>query len=240
MVLPGDRSQLSRRPSILGLVLARGGSKRVPRKNLAVVGGKPLISWTVGCGLQSGELDRLVVSTDDEKIASVARGEGADVPFLRPSELASDDASSMDAIIHALQTLRSDGYKPDAVMLLQPTSPLRSVEDIQGAIDLFRREGASVVLSVHLSDNDSPFTVSREGLLQPREIGGPGTPCRLNGAIYLADVDRLLQTRSWFGEKTWAFIMPSERSLDIDTPSDLALAARQLEVGCREITNGDI
>lgn len=135
--------------TILGLIPARGGSKGIPRKNIKLLAGKPLIAWTIEAALDSSCFARLIVSTDDAEIASVARQYGAEVPFLRPAELASDAASSMDVVLHGLDWLAQAAQSlPGLVMLLQPTSPLRTPEDIQAAITLQTEKNAEAVVSV--------------------------------------------------------------------------------------------
>ena len=124
---------------VLGIVLARGGSKGIPHKNIVPLNGLPLIGWTLRTAVKSGIFDRLIVSTDDEAIAKSARDYGAEVPFLRPKALASDRSPSIDSVIHALEFLKSkDAYAPEFIFLLQPTSPFRSVEDIRKAMSLMK------------------------------------------------------------------------------------------------------
>ena len=215
----------------------------MPRKNISIVEGLPLIAWTIRSAVQSGLLDRIVVSTDDEEIARVARDAGAEVPFLRPPELATEEAASMDVIVHAIEELESqESYRPTCVMLLQPTSPLRRADDIRSALALYQDKNADVVVSVREEDSQPPLYVLPDGRIAspdaPQEQGGRG--CRLNGAIYLADVQTLLATRSWFGRKTWALIMPGQRSIDVDTPADLVTAAERLRDEGQEIADGHI
>ena len=133
----------------LGLIGARGGSKGIPRKNLVDLAGHPLIYYTFTEALKSESLDRVVLTTDDAEIAELARTCGVEVPFLRPEHLASDTASLADAIEHAVEWLREhDGYVPDALLLLQPTSPLRQAKHIDEAIALFERENAGSVIGL--------------------------------------------------------------------------------------------
>ena len=146
-------------PRILGLVLARGGSKRLPGKNIRPLAGKPLVAWSIASGLACAALTDVVVSTDDEAIAAVARQHGARVPFLRPPALAADDSTSADAALHALDWLRQhDGRSYDAVLLLEPTSPLRASGDLDGVAGLLARRW---------DDTDAVVTVGRVRLEQP-------------------------------------------------------------------------
>ena len=133
---------------ILGLIPARGGSKALPHKNIRQFAGKPLIAWTIETALACPMLDRTIVSTDDPEIADVSRHWGAEVPFLRPAELARDDTPGIEPVLHAVRWLgENEGYRPDYVMVLQPTSPLRTTEDIEAAIQLARDRQADGVVS---------------------------------------------------------------------------------------------
>ena len=219
----------------LGLIPARGGSKGVPRKAVLAMAGKPLIGWTIEAALAAEGLDRVVVTSEDAEIIEVARAFGADVPFVRPAELSADDTPGMEPVTHALHWLqREQGYTPDWVLLLQPTSPLRTAGDIDAAIRMATERGADSVVSV-TEAADHPWWTKRlddEGQLHDfvEQTGGAvrrqelPDAYALNGAIYLARRDRLLRDRSWYGERTLAYVMPPERSLDIDTPWDFELA----------------
>ncbi len=133
----------------LGIITARGGSKGIPRKNIKLLGGKPLIAYTIEASKESGIFDRIIVSTDDNEIAEVAKKYGAEVPFMRPAELAQDTTPTLPVLVHALEWLKSnEGYEPDAVAILQPTSPLRSSEHLRNAHVLFVQSGADSVVSV--------------------------------------------------------------------------------------------
>lgn len=219
---------------VLGLVTARGGSKGIPGKNVAPLAGKPLIAWTLEAAAESRGLDRIIMSTDDDEIAEVCRDWGIEAPFKRPAELAGDDSSHIGVVVHALEWLAAnDGYRPDFVMLLQPTSPLRTADDIDAAITLAEKREASAVLSV-TATHDHPFLVramTHSGSLghfvecdieYPRRQVLPAAYA-INGAIYLNERDSLLSTRSFEPEGAIAYEMPAERSLQIDTPWDLHL-----------------
>ncbi|MBK6008032.1 acylneuraminate cytidylyltransferase family protein [Ramlibacter ginsenosidimutans] len=146
-------------PRILGLILARGGSKRLPGKNIRPLAGKPLLAWSIEAARACAEIADVVVSTDDEAIAAVARAHGARVPFLRPPALAADTSTSADAALHALAFLREqEGAQFDAVLLLEPTSPLRASSDLPGVARL---------LAQHWDDTDAVVTVGRVHLEQP-------------------------------------------------------------------------
>ena len=220
---------------VLGLIPARGGSKTIPRKNLVDLGGVPLIQWTIQAALGSN-LERVVVSTDDDEIAEISKSLGAEVPFKRPAELSSDQTLSIDVVLHALDVLEEDF---DAVMMLQPTSPFRTSIDIEGAIKII--DGASSVISVvpvegthparmkFVEDGvliDPPFAETIENMprqeLRPMYIR--------NGAIYLTRISDL-RHRTFKGALSRALIMPKERSINIDTGFDLALARVALSNG---------
>ena len=218
----------------VGLITARGGSKGIPQKNVRPLAGKPLIAWTIEAALQSRRLDRVIVSTDDEEIAKVSREWGADVPFMRPAELAKDDSPHLEVIRHALGWLAAESEAElDYLMLLQPTSPLRTSADIDSAIALCEEKNADAVVSVcqthghpFLSKQVTPdgrlldFIEKPQGYLARQSLPPAYS---LNGAIYMVRRGLLLERDDWYTDRTFAYIMPPERSLDIDTPWDLHL-----------------
>ncbi|UCD38376.1 MAG: acylneuraminate cytidylyltransferase family protein [Fidelibacterota bacterium] len=214
---------------VLALIPARSGSKSVPDKNIVPVAGRPLLAWTILAAQSARQVQRLVVSTDSGKIADVARKWGAEVPFMRPKELAQDDTPGIDPVLHALQWLQEhETYEPDYLVLLQCTSPLRTGTDIDGAIQLALQHNADAVVSVTVPDQH-PYmmkTVREDGGLESflphsdeytRRQDMP-VVYALNGALYLARPRFLIKSHSWYGENTFAYTMPPERSLDIDTP----------------------
>lgn len=220
---------------VLAIIPARGGSKRVPHKNILPVAHKPLIAWTVEAARAAKTLTRLVVSTDNLAIAAIATAYGAEVPFLRPQALARDETSGMAPILHAVRWLEQhEGYQPDLVMCLQATSPLRSAADIDAAVGIAMQHQADAVVSVTPMAQQPSWMkrVERGGRLQeafpepllPAIVSPASTLYTLNGAIYLARRTVLLQRQTWYGEHTYAYVMPPARSLDIDTPWDLSLA----------------
>ena len=229
----------------LAVIPARGASKSIPRKNIAMVGGKPLLAWTVLAAKGSPALDRIIVSTDDAEIAEVAKAWGAEVPFTRPLELGRDDTPGIEPILHAVHWLaQQENYNPDYVMVLQPTSPLRTTQDIEAAIQLALKKDADSVLSVSPA-RQHPYWmkwITPDGRLVDfiplgrRYVRRQDLPevYALNGAIYLIRRQVLLEKQSWYTPRTYAYIMPPERSLDIDTPWDLYIANLILEDrGCR-------
>lgn len=221
--------------NVVALITARSGSKSIPRKNVIPVGGKPLIAWTIAAALGSRNVSRVLVSTDDPEIAEVSRTHGAEVPFLRPAELAQDDSTSFDVAAHALRWLAEhDHAEPDYLLLLQPTSPLRAAEDIDGAIDLARERNADAVLAV-CEASPHPYlarSVDERGVLsdfihlakKPSRRQEYPAAYMLNAAIYLNRPASLLASRSFQPPGALAYIMPQERSLDIDSPWELRIA----------------
>ncbi len=225
---------------IVGLIVARGGSKGVPRKNIKPLAGKPLIAWTIDAARQSQALARLILSTDDEEIADVARRHGAEVPFMRPAALAADDTLAIDVVEHALGWLdRDQDCRPDYLLLLQPTSPMRTAEDIRGAIGLAEERNAEAVVGVCEADSHPFLTkrLSEQGALEDfvstdqADLRRQALPpaYMINGAIYLNRPESLLRHRSFVPTGTLAWVMPRQRSVDIDTPWDLRLAELQLK-----------
>lgn len=227
-------------PRTLALIPARGGSRRLPGKNLAVLAGRPLVCWTIDAALAAQSVDDVVVSTDDPEIAEVATAAGAEVPFLRPKDIADDHSSTEEVIRHALQTLAEDGRVWDLLVLLQPTSPLRISADIDDAVTLFRERQASAVISVCPSDhppewcNPLPSNGSLDGFLRPDVVGKRSqdlpTSYRLNGAVYVYPCPAILDGAiAPFARESYAYVMPRERSIDIDEPIDLLIAEAILQ-----------
>jgi N-acylneuraminate cytidylyltransferase len=214
---------------VLALIPARGGSKGVPGKNIRALAGKPLLAWTVAAAQGSRYIDRIVLSSDDEAILEVGRCCGAETPFVRPAHLSGDQARGVDVVVHAIEAV--PGY--DYVVLLQPTSPLRAVEDIDGAIELMMQRTAPACVSVTRADK-SPYWmyfVDQAGGMAPvlkreqRAVNRQELPdvYVLNGAVYVAEISWFLQHRSFLTEQTVAYPMPQARSVDIDTERDFAV-----------------
>lgn len=215
--------------STFALIPARGGSKGIPRKNIRLMAGKPLIAWTIEAALRSALLDAVVVSTEDEEIADIARQAGALVPFLRPAALAQDATPGIDPVLHALRELPQF----DAVLLLQPTSPLRDTADIDGCLRLARERAASSVVSVCEPDSHPAWTyrlgedLSMSALFETvpatrrQDLPVVGA---LNGAMYFANSAWLQRTGKLVAPETLAYMMSREHSVDIDTPFDWKFA----------------
>jgi CMP-N,N'-diacetyllegionaminic acid synthase len=222
---------------VLALVPARGGSKGVPRKNVRPICGKPLIAYTIETACAARDLfHKVIVSTDDPEIARVGRDYGAEVPFMRPPDLADDRAPMVPTVRHAIEMIeRSDGIRLDWVMLLQPTDPFRSVEDLAAAISLAQEGGCDSVISVvrvlavhpilmkRIENNRLlPFCIEeREGTR--RQDYDPPAYMR-NGAIYLTRRDVVMHRHSLWGDVIRPYVMPEERSVSIDSILDFKLA----------------
>lgn len=227
---------------VLGVVPARGGSKSVPRKNIALLGGKPLIAHTLAAAAAAKRLARCVVSTDDAEIAETSRRHGGDVPFIRPAQLATDAALSLPVLLHALAAVEAAGdARYDAVMMLQPTSPLRAASDIDAAIELLESSGADSVVSVADVGGTHPVRMKRilEGgrLVNYVDPDGPEDmrprqalpPVYIrNGALYLS-LRRVLDGGLLVGKDCRAYVMPPSRSINVDGPADLAAAGYWLD-----------
>jgi CMP-N-acetylneuraminic acid synthetase len=220
--------------NVLGVIPARGGSKGILTKNLAPLCGRPLLAYTADAVNDSKKLTRTIVSTDDERIADCARSLGLEVPFIRPSSLAADDAPMLPVLQHAISAMRADGFETNMVVLLQPTSPLRRGQHIDAAIDWLQRvRGDSVVSVVEVPHQFNPTSVMRveEGLLKPfldspsatRRQDKPKLFAR-NGPAVLAVHTHVIDGGSLYGDEVWPLLMTAEDSLDIDTPWDLRLA----------------
>ena len=216
---------------MMGLITARGGSRGLPGKNILSFCGKPLIAYTIEAALQSGCFKTVMVSTDSREIADVCLKCGAEVPFLRPAHLAADDAKSRDVVLHALDFMEQKS-PVESVCLLQPTSPLRSAEDIERAVAIFRKNSADSVISV--TEYSHPIqwavSVSEDGKisepsgLKPSRRQDQSVCYHPNGAIYIFNAEFIRRSEGYIGKNTYALIMPPERSVDIDIPFDFMLA----------------
>jgi CMP-N-acetylneuraminic acid synthetase len=226
---------------VLAIVTARGGSKGIPRKNLIPLAGKPLLAYTAEAALGAKRLSRTVLSTDDPEIARAGEALGLEVPFLRPAELAKDSTPTIPVLQDVIRKLESAGDVYDAIFLLQPTNPLRSIEDIDGSIDLLERTGADSVISFadagerhparmkFIDDDgrviDPPFAESFEG--QPRQQ--LKKMFVRDGSVYLTRRDVLMCDNSLKGRDCRAWIIPEERSRNIDNEFDLFLVEQMLK-----------
>ncbi|MDC0446756.1 acylneuraminate cytidylyltransferase family protein [Gammaproteobacteria bacterium] len=219
---------------VLSIIPARGGSKSLPRKNIIDFAGKPLLAWTIEASLNSKCITKTVVSSDDNEILNTSLEYGSEV-IKRPSILATDTATSESVVEHVLDCLESKGEKFDIVILLQPTSPLRSSEDIDGAFNMMLDPGVTSVISVFEIDNKilKSLVENQDGFLQG--ISNNKSPFMRrqdlpsvympNGAIYISEVETFIKNHSFFSHKTKGFPMLERKSVDIDSLSDLELAS---------------
>ena len=217
--------------SILAIIPARGGSKGIPHKNIIDLCGKPLIAYTIEAALKSKYIDYVLVSTDDEQIASVAKKYRAQVPFMRPAELASDTARTLDAILHSINTLKDMGKRFSDLVLLQPTEPLRTSTDIDRAIELYYENNRQSLVSVSEVD-DHPILIRTIEGNRLKPLLNVSSTCRrqdmpkyyrVNGCIYINPIEEINESTS-FNDNSIPYVMEKNHSVDIDELSDLALA----------------
>jgi CMP-N-acetylneuraminic acid synthetase len=216
---------------VLGVVTARGGSKGVPRKNIRLFGGKPLLVWTVQAA-QASVLSRTILSTDDDEIANVGRAAGIEVPFMRPAELAADTTPTLPVLQHAVTALETTGDRFDAICLLQPTSPLRTAATIDSCIQMLEQTGAdSVVTILPVPTEYNPHWVYfRDGNGVLRIATGEDTPIarrqalppafHREGSVFVTRRDVLVEQGSIYGARLVGFPVDPSRAVDIDTPED--------------------
>jgi CMP-N,N'-diacetyllegionaminic acid synthase len=218
---------------IFGVVPARGGSKGLPRKNLRRLAGTPLVCRAITAGLGCRSIDRLIVSTDDPEIAEVARHAGAEVPFLRPAHLASDETPTLPVVQHAVRWLEHSGARVQIVVLLQPTSPLTRSEHVEAAVRKLVETGADAVTTVCAVDH-SPYWMQRldgdrlmpllpEGMRYGRRQDLPAV-YRLTGAVYATRRDVVMEQGRMLGEDTRAVVVDRRAAIDIDDELDLQIA----------------
>lgn len=216
---------------IIGIIPARGGSKGLPKKNILPLAGKPLIGWAIEEAKKSRFIDYLILSSEDKEIIDIAKSFGCSVPFLRPAELSKDDTHAIAPVLHALKML-TERY--DYIVLLQPTSPLRKVSDIDGCVEFCINQNAKSCISV-VEPTKNPywmFSLGSDNRLSPL-IPQKKRPDRRqdlpkiyvpNGAIYVAEIEWLFKNNSFITNETIAYIMPQERSIDIDNIIDFKMA----------------
>jgi len=221
---------------MIAIIPARGGSKGVPGKNIKELDGKPLIAYTIEAALGAKGVDRVIVTTDDEAIADVARKYGAEVPFMRPAELASDTAAAPDVYVHAVEFMSKEMGQPiEKFMVLLPTVPLRTSQHIDEAIELFNKEKADTLLSMTEADTPATWYHYRDENGRVHNAGfGAGDVMKNrqtneayiipNGAIYILDYKLVKEKRTYYCDNTIAYVMKSEDSVDIDYPIDFEIA----------------
>jgi CMP-N,N'-diacetyllegionaminic acid synthase len=220
--------------SCLAIIPARGGSKGIPRKNILSLLGKPLIAYTIEAARKACLIGRVLVSTDDPEIAAVATQFGAEVPFLRPPELARDETPTLPVLQHLLSQLKTtENYEPEIIVLLQPTSPLRRVGDIDKAVTLLQQTSADSVVSLCVAEY-SPYWMNRlesdrvlpflENVPEYARRQDLPPVYRINGAVYATRRRILMEQNRLLGEDTRGIVMDAESSVDVDTPLDLKIA----------------
>ena len=222
---------------MIAFIPARGGSKGVPGKNIKNLCGKPLIAYTIEAALKSPSVDRVIVTTDDESIARVAREYGAEVPFLRPDYLASDTASAVDVYLHAAEYVMEEAKSAvEKFMVLLPTVPLRDERHIEEAISAFKNEKATTLISFteaevpvgwyHTRDADGRVTNAGFGAAGKNMANRQLSDIYYipNGAIYILDYNLLKKQRTYYCQNTYGYIMSREDSVDIDYPIDFEIA----------------
>lgn len=225
--------KVAQKSRVLGLIPAKGASTRLPYKNILPLGGKPLIQWAHDSAVQSGCCDRVIVSTEDDKVAATARDLGLDVPFVRPPKLAVDPAGVVDVALHALDMLEGEGDIYTELVILLPTSPFRTADDIKNAYALFCEDKNSFVMSV-TEYAHTPFAaleLDNSGALSayfPEHIGKKSQEMpvayRCNGAIHVLNVEAFRREKSYYAKPLKGYVMPEERSVDIDNAFDFKLA----------------
>jgi CMP-N,N'-diacetyllegionaminic acid synthase len=222
--------------TFLAIIPARGGSKRLPRKNVLDLCGKPLIAYTIEAALKSKYIDKVIVSSDDEEILNISKKNGADI-IKRPIDLANDTATTFDAIKHTIDNFE----KYDYIVLLQPTSPLRNEKHIDEAIELLENKNADSIISVCEMDhsplwsNTLPKNGNMNNFLRDEVLNKRSQDLekyyRLNGAIYICKTDKLLENKSFFlKDNIFAYIMDRKSSIDIDEEIDFLFAQRVIEL----------
>lgn len=226
---------------VLGLIPARGGSKGVPRKNIKLLHGKPLLWYTAQAALGARRLGRVILTTDDEEIAAIGRECGLEVPFLRPAELAQDNTPTLPVAQHAVRMLEEAGDRFDALCLLQPTNPLRRREDIDACIELLESSDADAVATIlPVPAEYNPHWVyfqEESGLLRlstgedapiPRRQSLPPAFHR-EGSVYVVRRDILMKSNSFYGRRFKGYLLDPALSANIDTPEDWEQAERLLD-----------
>lgn len=221
---------------MIAIIPARGGSKGLPGKNIKMLCGRPLIAYTIEAAVRSRKTDRVIVTTDSEEIAYIARQYGAEIPFMRPVNLAEDGSSAVDVYLHAVEFLRNkDGICSDKFAVLLPTAPLRDEIDIDNAITLFLKRKPTTLISVVEADIPISwyYRMDRDGVIQNADFDGKDSMNNRqqndkyyipNGAIYILDYKLLKSQRTYYAKDTIGYVMPRAKSVDIDSVDDFKYA----------------
>ena len=234
---------------VLFVITARGGSKGVPRKNIRMVGKFPLIAYKIIAAKKCRYESRVIVSTDDEEIAKISRDYGAEVPFMRPDELADDSASSMDVVAHAMNWIsENDTESYDYICLLEPSSPFASYKDLNNALELLEKTGADTLLGMKEVEVSTRFihTLDDNGGLSEfyRAVKDQTSVRRqdqkkeytMNGCMYIAKWDYFMKNKLFHSEKSIPYIMPEEKSIEIDTMLNYEMACNLVEKGMIDVS----
>lgn len=221
---------------MLAIIPARGGSKGVPKKNIRTLGGKPLIHWTIDAAMKADSIDRVILSTDDPEIAEVCMQTGIEIPFMRPEELAQDDSLAIDNYLYTMERLIDKfQYEQDEFTVLLPTVPFRNANDIDNAVELFYEKNADSVISCNQLSHpiDWVFSINQNGLIERTKDKSKDNlmnrqdsePTYIpNGGIYIFKYTLLKDKYNYYSDKTFAYVMSEERSIDIDTETDFKFA----------------
>ena len=225
---------------LVGLIPARGGSKGIKRKNIKEICGKPLIAWTIKQALETKSLDKVIVSTDDEEIANISVDCGAEVPFIRPKSIASDNTPGISNVLHLLEEIPNTSK----VLYLQPTSPLREIEDILNIIELQNKHDADSCISISKAPKHPSWMYKLEGNKKISPIFCEENASRrqdlsevfvINGALYFGKSEFYKREKTFITSETLGYIMPKERSIDIDDMDDWMLAELKLKLKFEKI-----
>jgi len=220
---------------MIAIIPARGGSKGLPKKNIKLLGGKPLIQWTIEAAKNSSYISKIVLSTDDEEIANICKPLDIEIPFMRPPELAQDNSLAINAYTYTIDRLSKEfNQLEDEFVVLLPTSPLRNSSDIDEAINIFYDNNADSVISCNVNEHPTSwlFDIDKNGKINKNQIESNEMMNRQNyrekfipnGAIYVLKNSLLKKYNTYYFENSYAYIMPKERSIDIDTEFDFKLA----------------
>ncbi|MGQ4876453.1 MAG: cytidylyltransferase domain-containing protein [Promethearchaeia archaeon] len=220
---------------MLALIPARGGSKGIKKKNIADLGGKPLIYYTINAAFNSKKIHRIIVSTDDDEIAKIVKKFGAEIPFMRPKYLATDTSRAVDTYIFTIDKLSEiEGIKIEEYVVLQPTTPFKTAEDIDNAISIFLEKDADFVIGVQKAPYPPQWflSIDSSGILRPLDKNSDIMANRQehlqtyipNGTIFVIKTEVLKKNRTYYTNKTYPYLMPRIRSLDIDDYTDLLIA----------------
>lgn len=219
---------------ILGLIPARGGSKGVPKKNIRMVAGKPLIAYAIECGLKCPSIDRVVVSTDNEEIATIAKQYGAEIPFMRPVEIAADTTPMLPVLQHAVQEIEQESNeKVEFIVLIDSTAPLRIPDDIEQALTICKQEDCDAVISVNEAHRNPYFNMVKEENGYARLVCEPDRPVGrrqdapvvydVNTVVWIWKRHALMEEQARIPKRTKLYLVPRERSIDIDTEFDFQI-----------------